>query len=199
MATKVDIINAAFLLLGAHAVNNLGDNAPDEVKKCIALYNIYYPALLTDYQWRFSIKQFQLALSSGAPTIVGYQYAYQIPNDVLSIYSLYPSNNYQIYGDLLYCNLGGPVFLYYMAYVPESMLPEYYIRYLIEKFAEIFAMPLTQDKELLELWGQSAELALNKAIALDGQSQPSLTLRYNPLGEAKYSGSWFGYDGNGCP
>lgn len=188
MSSKVEIINAAFLLLGHRAVNNLGDNSGEDVKKAVALYDIYYPSLLTRYAWRFALKQFPLSAPADFDAVLGYQYAYQLPNDYLSIYKISPSGQYEIYGQLIYTNLNDPnLKLYYTAAVSEEVLPNYYIEFLVEKFAELFAMPITQQTELVQIWGNSASEKLNRAIALDSQSQTSLSFTDNPLGRAKYS------------
>lgn len=187
MTSKVGIINAAFLLLGHHSVNNLGDNAGEDVKKAEALYDIYYPSLLTDSYWRFALKQSQLSELESFDEVDGYTYAFQIPNDCLSIYKIEPATQYTIFGQKLYTNITGEVKLYYTANVSEANLPNYYITYVVEKFAEIFAMPVTQKPELAQLWGQSADMRLQSAMALDSQSQSSIAIQSNPLAAAKFS------------
>lgn len=188
MSSKVAIINAAFLLLGADPVNNLGDSAPQPVKKAIDIYDIYYPSLLTRYAWRFALTQFPLVRVSDFDEIPGYNYAFQLPNDYLEIYKLSPMANYEIYGQLLYTSiLPTDLKLFYTAYVSEENLPVYYVEYLVEKFAELFAMPITQQPQLMQLWGESAKEKLNRAIMLDSQQQPSLIVTYNPLGQAKFA------------
>lgn len=187
MSSKIDIINAAFLLLGHHSVNNLGDNSGEDVKKASDLYDIYYPAFLTRYSWRFALKQFPLSQVTNPPAVTGYSYAYQLPNDYLMIYKTDPIADYQIFEQLLYINVSQDLKLYYTYRVTESVLPEYYVEFLVEKFAELFAMPITQQPPLVELWGNSANEKLSRAVALDSQSQPSIRIQDNPLGRAKYA------------
>jgi len=187
MSSKLDIINASFILLGHRSVNNLGDNSGEDVKKASSLYDIYYPAFLTRYSWRFALKQFELSQVSGAPEIKGYNYAYQLPNDYLAIYKIEPSAQYEIYGQYLYINIASNLKLYYTYKVSEGEIPQYYLEWIIEEFAALFAMPVTQQIQLAQLWAQSAQLKLNRAIALDCQSQTSLSIVDNPLGKAKYA------------
>ena len=187
MSSKLDIINASFILLGHRSVNNLGDNSGEDVKKASKLYDIFYPAYLTRYSWRFAIKQFELSQVANAPEVSGYNYAYQLPSDYLSIYKVDPQAQYEIYGTYLYINISSDLKLYYTYKVSEGILPEYFVEWIIEEFAALFAMPITQQVELAQLWGQSAQLKLNRAIALDSQSQTSLSIISNPLGQAKYA------------
>lgn len=186
MSSKLEIINAAFLLLGHRSVNNLGDNSGEDVKKASALYDIYYESFLTNYQWNFAIKQFELNEVTSAPKVERFNYAYQLPPDYLYLVQIEPLAEYRVYGNLLYTNLSKDVKMYYTHRVSEGSLPAYYLEFIIEKFAELFAMPITQQPELVQLWGQSAELKLNKAIALDDQSQTSISISNNPLVQAKY-------------
>lgn len=187
MSSKLDIINAAFILLGHRTVNSLGDNSGEDIKKASSLYDLYYNSFLTYYSWRFAIKQLLLSKINNPDPVLGYDYAYQLPPDYLAVYKLEPMSRFEIYETYLYTNLSSDVKLYYTHKVSESVLPAYYIEFLIEKFAEIFAMPITQQLELVEIWGKSADEKLNRAIALDSQSQTSLTIMDNPLGRAKYS------------
>lgn len=187
MSSKLDIINSAFILLGHDSVNNLGDNSREDVKKASNLYDVYYPAFLTRYYWRFALKQFMISQSTSAPKVKGYNYSYQLPNDYLSIYKTEPLANYEIYGQYLYINISSNLKLYYTYRVSESDIPHYYLEWIIEEFAALFAMPITQQMQLMQIWAQSASLKLSRAIALDNQSQTSLSIVDNPLGKAKYA------------
>lgn len=186
MTSKVDIINAAFILLGHRSVNNLGDNSGEDVKKASAIYDMYYESFLTYYSWRFAIKHVQMAQIANPPEIDWHQYAYQIPPDYLRIVKIEPRVEYIIYETYLYTNVDNPVEIFYTYKVPEGVLPPYYIEFLIEKFAEVFAMPITQQPELVQIWGASAEDKFNRAVAIDSQSQTSLEIVDKPLGQAKY-------------
>lgn len=186
MSSKLQIINAAFLLLGAEPVTNLGSSARQDVINAEALYDIYYLSLLTRTSWRFALKQYTLSQVNDFPEITGYNYAYQLPNDYLQIYSLDPMDRYEIYGTLLYTNLNPTALkLYYTHKVSEANLPVYYVEFLVEKFAELFALMITQEAELAQLWGMSAKEKLNRAMTLDNQQQPSLSILSNPIGSAK--------------
>lgn len=186
MTSKVSIINAASLLLGHNEVNSIGNQSPEEVKRMSALYDAYYPFLLSRHFWRFALNQTELSQVADAPEVEGYMYAYQLPQNYLTIYKISPIEKYEIYADKLYSNNSLGIKLYYVGTVEEDRLPQYYVEYLIEKMAEIFAMPLTQKPELVQLWGNSSLKKLNRAIALDVQSQPSLILQSNPIAQSKY-------------
>lgn len=187
MSSKIEIMSAAVMLLGQDEINSIGENAPPVIKRASALYDIYYPAFLTRYAWRFALKQFTLNKVTVFDEITGYNDAYQLPSDYLAILRTDPANNYRIFGTLLYSNISTNLKLIYTSNINEGVIPVYYIEFLVEKFAEIFAMPITGNPKLLELWGQSAAKKLNRAIALDDQNQPSFVIADNPLIAAKYS------------
>ena len=194
MSSKLEIINAAFLLLGHKPVTNLIQDTGNDVKRAIALYDVYYTACLCHAYWRFSIKQAELNNLASYESVEGYEYAYQIPNDSLAIYMIEPNNVYRIFGTTIYSNISSGLKLYYTAYVPESNLPDYYVEYLVERFAGLFAMPITNNSQLAKLWAQSADIKLDRAMTLDGFSQSSERIQSNPLATAKFS---YGNTSNG--
>lgn len=189
MATKLSIISSAFMLLGKEAVNSLGESASPTVKSCALLYDNYYDSLLTLYPWRFAITQFTLNLVASPLTVPNFNYAYQLPSDYLNIIQVDPLTDFAIYEDVLYCNIAQGLKLFYTTRVPEGLLPPYYVVFLIEKFAELFAMRLTENDQLVQLWGDSAQDKLNRAIGLDAMSQPSTVIQDNRVAAAKYGSS----------
>ncbi len=194
MSSKLSIMNAAFLHLGTTGVNNIGDDAPDIVKRMSQIYDIYYESLLTCNYWRFALKQSELSkqVDGTYDKVLGFDYAYQLPSDYLVAYKVEPQGVYKIYGNLIYSNLSSNLKLYYTHKVSEANLPPYYVTFLTEKFAHLFAMPVTQDVNIAMAWDRAADLSKNMAIALDDQSQTSEMLQYAPLVSAKYGLSYGG-------
>lgn len=187
MTSKIDIIASAFLLLGKEPPNNIGVDAPQAARNASFLYDQYYDAFLTRYNWRFALTQFTLNKLTTFDPIPEFNYAYELPSDWLSISRVSKFTDYLIYGNKLYCGIAQDLKLFYVKHVDEGELPIYYIEFLIEKFAELFAMKLTQNTDLVKLWGDSANEKLNRAIALDASTQPSLVIQDNRVAAAKYS------------
>jgi hypothetical protein len=195
MASKQSIMNAAFLHLGTTGVNSLGDDAPDIVKQMSQMYDIYYDSLLASNYWRFALKQTPLSKQpkEAFDPVLGFDNAYKLPSDYLLVYKIEPQGVYKIYGNLIYSNISSNFKLYYIHKVSEASLPPYYITFLAEKFAHLFAMPVTQDVNLAIAWDKASENSRKMAIALDDQSQTSEILQYAPLVSAKYGLSYGGF------
>jgi hypothetical protein len=198
MSSKLKLISSALLLLGDKPTNTLGDDAPNSVKSAEVLYDIYYPVILSERVWRFAVKQAPLSKISGPPKVANWAYAYELPEDYLLISHLQPDREFEIIGNYLYTNLNNtdslnPPTLFYTYKVDEGVLPSYFEAYLVERLASLFAMKITNEPSITQLWAQSAELRKRDAIALDNQSQTSQTLPGNIMVEAHYGvDGWLG-------
>lgn len=201
MATKIEFISSALLLLGDKGTNTLGSDASANVKSAEVLYDLYYPIILSERVWRFALKSSVISKVVNPPNINQWNYAYQLPEDYLLISHLQPNRQYEIVGTYLYANLDNtnpddlPT-LFYTHKVNESILPAYFQPYLIEKLASIFAMKVTNNANIAQLWAQSADLRKRDAIALDYQSQTSQQIPSNSVVAAHYGlGLNLGYSG----
>lgn len=188
-SSKIDIIGAAYALLGKEPPTSLGSSAPSNVKTCSFLYDIYYKALLTRHQWHFARRNQKLVQVSDFPSVVGYNYAYQIPSGYLRIYKLDPIVDYEIFGTSLYCNVSDGPTVYYIAYVPEGEIPEWYVEFLVEKMAAVFAMKITHDPNIMNHYEELSSKKLNRCIAIDAGSQPNEVIQNNPVAGSKFIGS----------
>jgi len=192
--SKLNIIGAAFGLLGQEPPTSLGESSEKKVQTCSFIYDMYYKTFLCDHAWHFARTATELVQVSNAPTIVNFTYAYQIPSGFLRLYKLDPIVDYKVFGTYLYTNAapnptGTNPTLYYTEYKQEGVLPEWYISYLIEAFTALFAMPVTQNSTLLQIWRESASQRRDQATAIDESQQPNELIINNPIAASKYIGS----------
>ena len=186
MTSKLKIINAAMLVLGHNSVKDIGDDSPVAVIAASNLYDIYYPSILSSGYWRFAIKQQELAQINNPDSFEGWNYAYQIPVDFIAIEHIEPVSNYIINGTSIYSNISQDLKLYYFHEVSEGILPVYFVTFIIEKMAAIFAMKITQQPQLAHFSERNAANSRNTAIQLDRNNQPSMRMIQNPIANAKY-------------
>ena len=194
MSSDVKLISSALLLLGDKATNSLGSDAPNSVQGAKVLYDIYYPVILSERVWSFALKSAPLSMINGAPKVDGWSYAYELPEDYLLISHLQPDRQFKIHGTYLYTNLNNtdvnhPPTLFYTYKVDEGILPSYFEGYLVERLASLFAMKITNEPSIAQMWAQSAEQRKKDAITLDSQSQTSQVLPGNAMIEAHYGGA----------
>ena len=200
MSSKQQLINAALLLLGDKASITIGSDASNNYRSCEILYDLFYPTLLAERIWRFAIKASVINLIPNATKIDKWEYAYGLPEDYLLISHLQPDRNYIIYGTYLYTNLSNkneasPPTLFYTHKVSEGQLPPYFITYLVQRLAALFAMKVTNEPNIAQLWTQSAGEKLREAVAHDMQSQTTMKIDSNLMLSAHYGSSMrYGYD-----
>ncbi len=85
MASKTEIANAAFVLLGVPPVTNVNDETGDESVTFNALFDICRLAVLRASPWRFSMKSMQLAESATESPAYDFGAAYQLPADCVHV------------------------------------------------------------------------------------------------------------------
>lgn len=200
MATKIDIISSALLLLGDKSTITLGADASAHVKSAEILYDGYYKSILGERLWRFALKTYVMPLATNQPKIGVWRYVYQLPADILLISHVQPLEDYEIFGNYLYTNVANtdsnnPPTLIYTHHVTENNLPPYFTSYLIERMAALFAMKVTNDPSIAQFWAQTSELKKRDAVALDYQSQTSQLLPSNEVVSAHFGlGLRIGYN-----
>ena len=172
MATKLELISQAMLLLGEQPVSDLSADTRSALVASNLYDLIYYDALSID-EWNFATRRFELSRLAEAP-INEYKYQYQMPTDnvrVITINEGVGSNDFEINGDKLYSN-DPKIIMEYLYRVPEVFLPPYFALYVVYSLAKAFAIPVTQQASLLDIYSKLAEDQLNKARFTDSTTSP---------------------------
>jgi len=185
MATKIDTISNALLLIGDKPLNSL--NEPGYRAQVVSnLYDNIYESELISHTWAFARKLQQLALTTIEPAIGQWTTVYQLPTDLISVMRVVPSVDYEIYGDKLYCNVGELTLDYYSK-IDESMWPGYFAKLMEYAIAKEIAIPIREDSNAAQLFyslylkvGQKARAEESKQrIQRPIQSRPFIDRRYN--------------------
>jgi hypothetical protein len=170
MASKIQIISSAFVLLGANPVQNL--LAGKNEREASLFYDMFLPDILCKHPWRFAMELRKLNRVNATPIIDKWQHIYQIPSDCLQILRIHAQTNYQIYQNVIYSN-DLSITLEYTTQVNEGLFPAYFTKLMIYHIAEIMAMPLTQQPSLVQLWTTQARTQYMQAQFLDSQAKPN--------------------------
>ena len=161
-------------------VNDLSDTP--QTRAASSFYETLYPHLLTTHPWRFAMKLRELNQLTEKPILRRWQFAYQLPADLLHPYRMHPiTTNYSIYGDEIFSNLDNPLILEYTARVEPPRFPHYFILLLTYSIAGHIGMMVTQQAEIAKLWVEAADTQLVFARTLDSQAEPSPVITDNPL------------------
>lgn len=102
MASKLDIWSQASIYVGNGPQNSLdANNAFCNAARVV--YDTILEARIASTRWGFARKKSVLSKFTTTP-LNEYQFEYQIPVGVLSIFKVYPNTDYRIYGDRIYSN-----------------------------------------------------------------------------------------------
>jgi len=184
MASKIDIISQALILLGHDAINSLTD--PGRVVRVAAsLYDQVKEEELTSSNWSFARFKVQLAQLTTAP-IDEFTYAYQLPPDHLKTLFIKPRVRFKKYQDKIYTNANGPIYLDYIANVSESRFDPSFTRMLSLSLAANYAIPIREGFTTSQLLEQRYMKARNRATQADSSQQTQDRIVSNPFIAARY-------------
>lgn len=187
MATDISIISNAFILLGKQAINALDPKNPIHTA-AKNLYETLLPDLLSSAPWRQAVKNITLNKVNETPNNnERWSFIYELPNDpkMLSLYKVYPTMDYQIYNNYLYCNLND-VKVDYVYRVTEDKFPPYFVNLITYALTYHLAMPVTQNSTLVQFWGNQYKIKKLSAQAMNANQIPSQVVSYNPIYEAHF-------------
>jgi hypothetical protein len=183
VATKINIISQAFVLLGKDVVTSLDpdlDGGSRGIAAAEQIYDTLYPSLLTIHPWRFAMKSFLLNELVGPILLDRYTVVYQLPSDLVAIWKVDPISQFEIFEDELYSNRKD-LKIEYVFQPDESAFPTYFTMMLIYQLAANIAMTITQQPSLAQLWNTKAEQALAQARFIDSKSRTNDVMNNGPL------------------
>ena len=194
MASSIDISSNALLLIGDNPINSFDEpGAGAQVAK--AIYPETKKRLLSEHPWSFAMKQQRLNRLSQTPDEkTNYQYAFQLPTDLIRIWSIQDQSNYIIVGELLYSN-ERELLCTYIFDVEDTNLPPHFVKSLEYSLASDFAIAITENQSFAGLYEQKSRDAINQAMAIDSQNRPQLGILDSPLIDVRNGGGYNRYTG----
>lgn len=161
--SSLSICSDALILLGAAPISSFTEGT-DSAQACDRLYPDLRGTLLSSYEWTWSVKKVQLARLLSGP-VNEWKYAYQLPSDmisgVLAVRETTQQNEpvirygWEILGDQLVTNLE-TVYIDYQALIPESKMPQYFVRLLRTAMAAELGMVVTDQINKADYFRQLA-------------------------------------------
>lgn len=174
MASNIDIASNALVRIGVPPISSLNEGGAAGQ----AASNLYEPtvrALITEHPWRFASAKRQLAQLTSTP-LNRWQYAYQLPSDLLLMYFVYPRGDYEIYEDKL-CSNANTIEIDYIFRVDEALFPAYFQLACEYKLASEFALIVTSNRTLAETYEFKYQEQIKKARFADSQGRPANTIQ----------------------
>ncbi len=169
--TDIELCTRALVKLGARPITSLSDGS-SEAEIASLLYAPTRDGLLSSYAWSFATVQAALTLSSTAP-VADYQFAYNLPNDILRVISIGANNAgsgipYRMTGNVLHTNASG-VILTYIARVSTAICPPYFDVALMARLSAELCLPLTENTSRADLLARLADQEFARARQIDAQ------------------------------
>ena len=181
--SEISICSNALLLLAHPPINSFSDVGAGAIL-AKNLFPNAYKTFLSASKWNFATKQQKLSQLSEVPLNTDFNYAYQMPSDVLRVNTTYPINDYSIQGNTLLSNESS-LKLEYQALVNAIDIPPVAIEALQFFMASKMAYPLTNDGKKTQLYSELYAKALQKAVFVDSQNDVNLGFLDNTLVEVR--------------
>lgn len=186
MASKIDLVSSALVLIGDSPINTLTGNSKAQ-QTANALYDRIVRRELTKHKhWGFARRKAQLGLTTDVPEDDEWRSIYQLPTDLLVFIKLRPRVNYQIYGDKIYTNLSQELTCDYVRNVAESEWPEYFNYLIMIALAQSFAPAIRDDKTMKAILKEDYKDAMRDARSTDAQQHPQTPIVDSPLIDVRF-------------
>ncbi len=186
MATKIDLISNALIMIGDSPISSLDGGTRREVV-ADKLYDNIVQNELTKHRWTFARKQVEITKQvSTPPDPNGWSSIYQLPTDLLFLITVSPDSNYQVYGDKLYSNSSNELYADYIYNVAEADWPVYFAKVVEYALAMDFAASIRDSSAARGEMASAYVNASRMARFTDSQQAPVERIRSNPFASVRY-------------
>ena len=180
--SKIKLISDALILCGEKPLQSLSD---DRYGATVGanLFELIYENELQSNRWRFACTKVALAQLVNAP-LNQWQYAYQLPSDMLLPLYVYPKTRYEIYGSHLYTDSSTVEFDY--MFKPEvSQIPAYFSMLLTYALARDMVNPLTASLDAVKKFKDDYRSQRDRAMFADAQGRPPTPVQDSPFTDVR--------------
>lgn len=165
MASQIEIINKALILIGANPIANLSEGSA-EATIANVIWDTSRTAALRDHPWNFAIKEEVLA-SLVASLSPNFRHTYLIPSDSLRILTVSSDYDYKIQGRYLHTDRDTCTVKYVYDNQDPTTWDALFVDALSFRLASEFAYPLTKSTSLMDAMAQHYMAKLQKARFVD--------------------------------
>lgn len=184
-STKIGLLSKALILCGETPLTSLSDNRYGATVGS-NLFEILYESELQSHPWRFSMKKAALSRLNVTP-LNQYSYVHQIPADCLLVRHIYPTTNYEIFGDRIYSD-ETTVELDYQFKPEVSEIPAHFALLLTYALARDMVKPLTESDGAVKLLAAKYQMQRDRSMYADAQARPAVAVQYSPFVAARQGG-----------
>ena len=190
MPTDIDIASNALLLIGDNPISSFTDPGAGSTVAA-NIYTTTFESVLSTHPWSFALKEQKLSKLSQEPDdSTNFNSAFQLPTDMIRLWAVLPHSNYILIGSLLYSN-ENELLARYVFQPDEVVLPAHFVKALEYKLASEFAISITEDNNMAELYEKKFRLKVAEARSVDSQSRPQESIIDSPFIDVRLSGIGF--------
>lgn len=182
MATDISMSSNALLLIGHSTINSFSD-AGAGARAASNLYQTVYEDAITSYPWRFAMGKKALSKLVDSP-LNEWTNAFQLPTDLLLTYRTYPRSDFEIYEDKLYSDQDS-IEIDYWFKPEETSLPPYFVKYVQYLLAAEFAISVSDNRTLAEVFDAKAQQQGLIAQNRDSQGRTNNAIESSPFIEVR--------------
>lgn len=171
MASKVGIINAALVSLGASTVSLPIYENSEVGRKVEAVYDIHLKAMLRAYCWNFAKKEVALSRTSETPVLTDFTYTYTLPADFirLTMTSLQTTYKHKIKGQRIYSKSDTLSIEYIYFNEDPASYDDLFAEAFSAKLAAELCYPITKKTALVKTKWDEFAAKLREAKSANGQ------------------------------
>lgn len=186
MATKIDLISNALLLIGDLPLNSLTEDSY-RAQVAVNLYDHIKLAELGKHRWGFARRKAVISQVLAALPDDEYRFVYQLPTDLVTLIKIYPNQyDYKVYGRQLYTNINNLESVDYIANVGESEFPPHFSKLMEYALARDYVIPIRDNASGKEAMLFEYNEQARSARYLDSQQHPQTSLRSQPFITARF-------------
>jgi hypothetical protein len=180
MASKIDLISNALILIGDLPITSLTGNARAQVV-ANNLYENIKKAELSKFPWSFARKKFVVTADSVAPVGSEWKKKYTLPSDLLFLIKINPNIPYRVYGNEIYTNYEESITVDYIHNVSEALFPESFAKVMEYALAKDFALSIRDSATTKDIMASEYLNQSRMARFTDSQQQPVTPIQSRPF------------------
>lgn len=177
-STKIGLVSAALNLIGEPSLESFDE---DRYAATVGsnLFDLIYENELQSNRWRFACTKVTLGRLTNVP-LNEWQFAYQLPTDMLLPLHVFPVTNYEIFADQIWTNQS-TVDLDYMFKPEINKLPAYFSLMMVYALARDMIKPITESDNGVAIFKDKYRQQRDRAMFADAQGRPSQPVVANPF------------------
>jgi len=185
MATKIELISNALILIGDLPITSLSGNTRAQTV-ANNLYDNIVQNEMTKFRWGFARKIARINKLPSSPAGNEWQSIYELPTDLLFLIKINPRVNYALFGSQVYCNSDGALYADYIHNAVEAEWPVYFQQMIQYRLAMDFAPAIRDSASAMEANAVQYENASRMARFTDSQQYPVVPLSSAPFITTRY-------------